>query len=87
MRIRVWRAGYNGGVRGMVVSPAFCRAKKVNAMMYLWIEYVIIAVLVYQSCNDLAFSLIVALYLILVLWPLALPVMFVCEFFKAISRK
>ena len=56
-------------------------------MMYLWIEYVIIAVLVYQSCNDLAFSLIVALYLILVLWPLALPVMFVCEFFKAISRK
>ena len=56
-------------------------------MMYLWIEYVIIAVLIYQSCNDLAVTISTALFLLLVLWPLALPVMFVCEFFKAISRK
>lgn len=56
-------------------------------MMYLWIEYVIIAVLIYPYCNDLAVTISTALFLLLVLWPLALPVMFVCEFFKAISRK
>lgn len=56
-------------------------------MMYLWVIYVITASLVYASCNDVLFSIVAAMFLLLLLWPLALPLMFIGEVFKAATKK
>ncbi len=56
-------------------------------MMYLWVIYVVTASLVYASCNDVLFSIVAAMFLLLLLWPLALPLMFIGEVFKAVTKK
>ena len=56
-------------------------------MMYLWVIYVVTASIVYASCNDVLFSIVAAMFLLLLLWPLALPLMFIGEVFKAVTKK
>ena len=56
-------------------------------MIYLWAVYVAIVTFLCMSTNDLLFSVVLGMWLLIILWPLAIPIMFVCEFIKGIMRK
>ena len=56
-------------------------------MIYYWTLYVIVVTLLFMSTSDFLFSIVLGLYLLIVLWPIALVMGFIVEGIKAITKK
>ena len=55
--------------------------------MVFWAVYVLLATLLYTSTGDLAVSVTMALFLLLLLWPVVLLLGFLVTFVKALFKK
>ena len=60
--------------------------REVLATMGLWLTYVLIVTALTLNNGDLAFSIALGLYLLLVLWPLAFPMQILYEIVRHVFK-